>query len=223
MDCWVPNAASSQTLYPYTALNLLLKFLYTIFCILGRFSEFVSDMAAHFSATVYQMKKTLPIAHRFTRFVVCPKCWKLYRYGECVLSAGSRRSSRTCNHVRYANHPYHSYRRACGHLLLKSVSLESGQNILYPHKVYCYKSLQSSIQELLLRPGFYQSCQYWKTRKTSDRISDVYDGTIWKEFFTISEEPFLSCPNNLALMLNIDWFQPFKHMFALLAQSTLPS
>ena len=168
-------------------------------------------MAAHFPATVYQMKKTLPIAHRFTRFVVCPKCWKLYHYGECVLSAGSRRSSRTCNHVRYANHPYHSYRRACGHLLLKSVSLESGQNILYPHKVYCYKSLQSSIQELLLRPGFYQSCQYWKTRKTSDRISDVYDGTIWKEFFTISEGPFLSCPNILALMLNIDWFQPFKH------------
>ena len=24
-------------------------------------------------------------------------------------------------------------------------------------------------------------------------------------------KPFLSCPNNLALMLNCDWFQPFDH------------
>ena len=133
---------------PYTALNLLLKFLYTIFCILGRFSEFVSVMAAHFPAT-----------HQFTWFVVCPKCWKLYHYGECVISAGSRRSSMTCNHVRYPNHPYHSYRRECGYLLLKSVSLESRRNIIYLHKVYCYNSLQSSLQELLLRPGFHQSCQ----------------------------------------------------------------
>ena len=196
---------------PHSALNLLLKFFYTIFCILGQFSEFTSNMATHFPSTIYQLKKTLPVVHQFTRFVVCRKCWKLYHYGECVVMSGSCRSSRTCNHIAYPNHPYQSHRRECGHLLLKSVSLASGRNILYPHKLYCYKSLKSSLQELLLRPGFHQSCQYWKSRITSDRLSDVYDGTIWKDFLTISGQPFLSCSNNLALMLNIDWFQPFKH------------
>lgn len=155
--------------------------------------------------------RKLPYSHQFTRFVVCPKCWKIYHYGECVVISGSQRSSQRCKHIRYPDHPQQSCRKECGHLLLKSVSMISGRNILYPHKVYCYKSLLSSIQELLLRPSFHQYCQYWKSRNTSDKLSDVYDGNIWKEFLTISGRPFLRCPNNLALMLNIDWFQPYKH------------
>ena len=143
--------------------------------------------------------------------MVCPKCWKIYHYGECVVLSGSRRSSKSCKHIKYPDHPYHSHRKECGHLLLMSVCMISGRNILYPHKVYCYKSLKSSLQELLLRPGFHQCCQYWKSRNTSDKLSDVYDGNVWKDFLTISEQPFLACPNNLALMLNIDWFQPYKH------------
>ena len=196
---------------PDNALNMLLKFFYTFFCILGQFSGFVSTMFAHFPSSLHQLKKTLPFSHQFTRFVVCPKCWKIYHYGECVVLSGSRRSSQSCKHIKYPDHPYHSHRKECGHLLLKSVCMISGRNILYPHKVYCYKSLKSSLQELLLRPGFHQCCQYWKSRNTSDKLSDVYDGNVWKDFLTISEQPFLACPNNLALMLNIDWFQPYKH------------
>lgn len=196
---------------PDSALNRLLKFLHTFFCVLGRFSGFIAAMVTHFPATLYQLKKTLPFAHQFKQFVVCPKCWKIYHYGECVVSSGSHKSSKGCNHVRYPNHPYPSGRRECGHHLLKSVSLLSGKKLLYPFKLYCYKSLQSSLQELLLLPGFHESCQHWRSRNTSERLSDVYDGKVWNTFLTISEEPFLECPFNLALMLNIDWFQPYKH------------
>ena len=143
---------------PDSALNLLLKFLYTFFCVLGRFSGFVAAMVTYFPSTIYRLKKTLPFAHPFTRFVVSPKCWNIYHYGEYVVIGGSHRSSKVCNYVRYPNHPYRSGRRECAHLLLKSVSLVSGRKLLYPFKVYCYKSLQSSLQELLLRPGFHESC-----------------------------------------------------------------
>lgn len=34
---------------------------------------------------------------------------------------------------------------------------------------------------------------------------------MWKDFMYIGGEPFLAAPNNFALMLNVDWFQPFKH------------
>ncbi len=142
--------------------------------------------------------------------MVCPKCWKLYHYEECVVISGSRRSSKVCSHSRYPNHPYRSCRRECGHHLLKSVLLVSGRNLLYP-RVYCYKSLQSSLQELLLRPGFHESCQNWKSRNVSDKFSDVYDGKVWKDFLTVSDQPFLAAPFNLALMLNIDWFHSYKH------------
>ena len=42
-------------------------------------------------------------------------------------------------------------------------------------------------------------------------LSDIYDGSIWKEFLNYKSRPFLSQPHNLALMLNCDWFQPYKH------------
>ena len=42
---------------------------------------------------------------------------------------------------------------------------------------------------------------------------DEYDGKIWSGFQTVDGQPFLSCENSLGLrlMLNVDWFQPFKH------------
>ena len=39
----------------------------------------------------------------------------------------------------------------------------------------------------------------------------MYDGKVWIDLLTVSEEPFLASPFNLAVMLNIDWFQSYKH------------
>ena len=47
----------------------------------------------------------------------------------------------------------------------------------------------------------------------SDEKQDVYDGEIWKEFLENpldTSVPFLSNQNNIGLMLNVDWFKPFK-------------
>ena len=43
-------------------------------------------------------------------------------------------------------------------------------------------------------------------------MSDIYDGRVWKEFQTVDAKPFLSLPNNLAIGLGCDWFQPYKHI-----------
>ena len=37
-------------------------------------------------------------------------------------------------------------------------------------------------------------------------MCDIHDGLIWKD-----GEDFLSAPFNYLLILNIDWFSPFKH------------
>ena len=47
----------------------------------------------------------------------------------------------------------------------------------------------------------------------SDEKQDVYNGEIWKEFLENpldTSVPFLSNQNNIGLMLNVDWFKPFK-------------
>lgn len=43
----------------------------------------------------------------------------------------------------------------------------------------------------------------------ADTYSDIYDGQIWKELHSVEGKPFLSQPNNLCLMLNVDWFNPY--------------
>lgn len=51
----------------------------------------------------------------------------------------------------------------------------------------------------------------WRKRHTQDSMMlDVYDGNIWKDF-NGRKHDFLTQEGNYALMLNVNWFQPFKH------------
>ena len=66
------------------------------------------------------------------------------------------------------------------------------------------------LSELFRRRGFEECCEQWRYREIKkDFYADIYDGKIWKDF-SDEEKQFLSVPGNLAFMLNIDWFQPFK-------------
>ena len=43
-------------------------------------------------------------------------------------------------------------------------------------------------------------------------LGTVYDGRVWKSFVHHDNTPFLSEPFNFGLILNLDWFQPYKHL-----------
>lgn len=45
---------------------------------------------------------------------------------------------------------------------------------------------------------------------SEDIMTDVYDGDIWKDF-NGRKYQFFNEERNYAVMLNIDWFQPFKY------------
>lgn len=143
----------------------------------------------------------------FKKYVVCRQCHTLYNYDSCKENVGSRIVSKNCKNIAFPNHPHHSKRQPCNCPLLKSVEVKSGQVFLYPCKIYCYTSLISSLQQLFLRPYFYQQCQHWKTRSNdTGLLKDVYDGAVWKQFQSL----FLSSLA-VGVMLNIDWFQPYSH------------
>ena len=77
--------------------------------------------------------------------------------------------------------------------------------------MYCYQSLQSSLQNLLLGPGFAELCEHWRSLSNcTDQIHDIYDGNIWKEFQYIDGNPALANKYVYAIMANVDWFQTFK-------------
>lgn len=53
-------------------------------------------------------------------------------------------------------------------------------------------------------------CQEWKSRSGSeDILCDVYDGRVWKDF---QKKGFFDNRHSFGLMLNCDWFQPYKHL-----------
>ena len=61
---------------------------------------------------------------------------------------------------------------------------------LKPHrskqiKVYCCKSITSSIAAIISRPGMTETCESWRNRHVfQDLCGDVYDGKVWQDFKT---------------------------------------
>ena len=182
------------------ASNYILKFL-SVF--LGLFGKIISPrnfVLANFKmpSSIYLMKQMLGGIKDFKRFVVCRKCSHVYELENCKDRNGL---SKTCSFVCFPNHPQRRMRQPCGTILLKTVEL-----------TYCYLSIETSLQSMLLRPSFVMECSKWRTREVkSGVLQDIYDGALWKEFEVCDGVPFLSEPHNFAFTLNLDWFQPFKH------------
>ena len=82
---------------------------------------------------------------------------------------------------------------------------------LVQKKAYPYMSITTPLQRLL-EPRMLEKCHEWKSREAPEGLlTDVFDRKIWKDFLNADNEPFLSAENTFGLMLNIDWFQPYKH------------
>lgn len=148
------------------------------------------------------MKKFTGLVDTSEHLVVCTKCNSVYPMKDCIDRPGV---SKLCKYKPFPRSP------RCNTALLKTVELASRKRILYPHHVYCYNSIKSSIERLFSKADFLGLCEHWRKRTVDGEVlSDIYDGRIWKEFQMISGQPFLAAPYNLAFSLNIDWFQPYK-------------
>ena len=177
---------------PDAAMNLLIQFFCAFVCVTGRFSSLMKEVSSIFPKSLPSMIALVNGEPSFTKFVVCRKCHALYSYASCQEKIGSHAVSKGCAKIAFPNHPHHPKRISCNFPLLRSVEVNSGRVLLYPHKVYCYMPLKSSLQNLFLRPSFYEQCQHWKTRSvnTDGMLNDVYDGAVWKEFHSFFHTSF---------------------------------
>lgn len=192
----------SQHYIPDAAMDGLLKFLCTFFLVLGHFSEACKSLSQHLPHTIYSMRKFAGLMDTFERLAVCPECNSVYPTKDCIDRPGV---SERCKYK-----PFPRSQR-CNFVLLKTVELASRKRVMYPHSVYCYNSIKSSIERLFSKANFLTLCEHWRKRPVvREVLSDIYDGHLWKEFQTVSGQPFLAAPYNLAFSLNIDWFQPYK-------------
>ena len=197
-----------------TSLELLLKFLKSFIGALTEKYPALGSLAAAVPASLYLLHKMLGTNEEtFLKYVICIKCKSLYKFENCFERIRGVNESKRCNHVANPNHRLQQYRKPCDQLLLMKIQSIHGKITLYPFKTYCYKPLKTSIQELIQRKNLEEICEEWRNRKTDkDVMSDVYDGKIWSSFNDKDEHDFFTKPRNYGVIVNLDWFAPFKHV-----------
>lgn len=197
-----------------TAMELLVKFLKAFLHVLGQKSEDIAKLASMMPPSLYMLFKSVRCNDIiYEKYVICVKCFKLYKFEDCVTHIRGIPASKTCSNILFPFHPQRHRRKPCGQLLMIKYVTSSGKSVLYPIKTYCYLPVQKSLEILLKREGFMSKCELWRKRKSyNDVYSDIYDGKIWKEFADPNGYDFFSKKNNYGLMLNLDWFCPYKHV-----------
>lgn len=144
----------------------------------------------------------------FCLYVVCPKCMATYTLEESytIIRTGSKISN-ICGYISFHKHPQKKLGHKCGILLMKMLICWSGKEYLYPIRVYCYKEFTQSLETFVRRSGFLEKCEQWRHRNMPVSVMGDLAG------LSICQWPFLAEPSSFALMMNVDWYQPFKHIF----------
>ena len=217
LNCLLILLAYFWTFFPIpdNAMEFLLLSLKRCFETLSFTNPWCTAFAVAFPGSLYLFRKEMGlVGHKFDKYVVCPNCSSVYTFKDSYRQVGTRNVSKTCTFVRFPNHRQRRMRNPCGTKLLKEVTLSDGTTRLYPHKLYCYKSIVETLTQFVKRPGFTDSCELWRKRevRSAHRIMcDVFEGRIWNELQVFNGSSFSASSRNYALMLNVDWMQPFEH------------
>ncbi|XP_056016818.1 uncharacterized protein LOC130053518 [Ostrea edulis] len=199
------------------AFSYLLLLFKSVLYLVSSTSENIQKLYKKFPSNLYQLHKIISFEKDiFLKKVVCPKCYALYDIPDCSDEVEGMQISKKYSNVVSPNHALAHFRRPCGEILLKTVLTNSKTNLV-PKKTFCYQSIKDSLQTLVNRDGFEDLCELWRTRNVPDYIlMDVFDGDLWNDFNGGGgggggNTTFFTAERNYGIMLNVDWFQPFKN------------
>uniref|UniRef100_A0A8W8JHJ3 Uncharacterized protein n=1 Tax=Magallana gigas TaxID=29159 RepID=A0A8W8JHJ3_MAGGI len=128
----------------------------------------------------------------FLKYIVCPNCTALYRYGDVAQNRDGRTVVHKCSKMMFGcrvdksstNHGRRGKFR-CDASLVQEVLLSNNKTKFYPLKTFCYKNIIDYLEQFLSRPDFEAECNKWRNREViENHLGDLYDGDIWKEFQT---------------------------------------
>ena len=159
-----------------------------------------------FPGSLYLVRQFLNLDRDdFNKFVVCPKCTKLYKYDSCLEMVNGRQVAKKCTNTYYLRRK----KMVCNASRVTRVTLQNGKTCFYPISYYFTRSIIEELEKFLLRENFPSNCELWRNREMrGGLLADVYDGNLWREFQTVNGTPFLQKPRNYGFMLNFDFFNP---------------
>lgn len=123
-------------------------------------------------------------------YVVCPKerCNALFEVGQ-----------KNCSHT--------SFGRVCGSALGYERHLAFGKKKWTPFKNFQFIPPTTWLKKMFTCKEFVSHLEHSSGSTHSSILKDIKDGRVWKDFST---QGFFVNNHNLGLMMNVDWFKPFK-------------
>ena len=196
---------------PDRAVVLLLRFFKYILSKVGGVFE-ISELqtAANFPQSIHGCYSFLDLQKNpYKEYIVCPSCHLLFDIN--VLSRTSRRlETIKCPFVEFPDHPHIRFRLPCNTTLFTQVQKKKGLECK-PHKTYYYYGLKAALKILLNRSNFLDFCNLGvQSQSQSTLMADIIDGEVWQSVIACLSPNSRSI--TLGILINVDWFQPFKHI-----------
>ncbi|XP_022102683.1 uncharacterized protein LOC110985747 [Acanthaster planci] len=190
------------------ALDKLLHFLSVLFKAISHQITALTEIAGVIPQSVYMIRRHLKFDRdSFIKYAVCPKCAKLYDFGELFYEVDGTSNPRKCSNSWIKSR---GRQITCNSKLVKAVRFADGSKKYYPLKIYCYQSIIECLENMIKREGFLDDCQKWKGRNIpGESLADVYEGKLWKQFQAYHEQPLETGKYFFGFMINCDWFQPY--------------
>lgn len=141
-------------------------------------------------SSVYMLRKFLLIGRdSFDRFIMCPKCTKLYKQADCLNDGDTVLYLLQCYNVLQKSKTKTKF---CSWAMFRKVILKGGDEAFYRIITFCLRSLIESIESIFCRPGYEELCEKWRNRDTiTGHAYYIYDGEVWKSFQKVNEHDFL--------------------------------
>lgn len=148
----------------------------------------------------------------YSEYIACPSCHILYDKRLIPTTFTVRQEIPKCTYVEFPNHPQLRFRKPCDELLL-SVVKKGGQKVeLKPRRVYYYYGIKASLNAMLLREDLKLINLCKSPLPQKEFMADITDGRIWSELVDKYTTPASYEGTFLGILVNIDWFQPYKHI-----------
>ena len=113
-------------------LNMIFRFLKTLFVVLGRVSAPCAAIGALLPQTFYMAQRFytgIQKGQGFRKYPVCRRCGTLWAYDDCFEGHGIYRKAKLCAHVPSFSRGHH--RTRCNGILFKTVKLASNRKIFF--------------------------------------------------------------------------------------------
>ena len=201
---------------PDHAVVLLLRFFkYLLSTVGGVFQISELETAEKFPQSIQGCYSFLNLEKKpYKEYIVCPSCHMLFNIN--TLSMTTRRlETIKCSFVEFPNHPQMHFRLPCNTTLFNQVQNKRGREYK-PRRIYYYYGLKAALNILLSNSNFMEFCNLsnrLRSQNQSTTMSDIMDEEIWQCITAhLSPNSRSSSVNILGILINVDWFQPFKHV-----------